>query len=78
MRERSGRQEVPERERPEWARHGVLAQRTPPIRGAAKRRSQAESGRGVRLRRGVYGALVGWLTAQMPRDQKWRLRVVLV
>jgi hypothetical protein len=37
MRERSGRQAVPERSGPEgW--NGVLAQRTPPIRAAAKRR----------------------------------------
>ena len=43
---------------------GVLAQRTPPMRAAAKRRSQAELGRGVGPRRGVYGALAGRLTAE--------------
>ena len=42
----------------------VLAQRTPPMRAAAKRRSQAELGCGVGLRREVYGALAGWLTAE--------------
>ena len=43
---------------------GVLAQRTPPMRAAAKRRSQAELGCGVGPRRGVYGALAGRLTAE--------------
>jgi hypothetical protein len=43
---------------------GVLAQRTPPLRAAAKRRSQAELGCGVGPRRGVYGALAGRLTAE--------------
>jgi hypothetical protein len=33
---------------------GLLAQRTPPMRAAAKRRSQAELGCGVGPRRGVY------------------------
>ena len=42
----------------------VLAQRTPPMRAAAKRRSQAELGCGVGPRRGVYGALAGRLTAE--------------
>ena len=44
---------------------GVLAERTPPMRAAAKRRSQAELGGGVGPRGGVYVALAGWLTAQM-------------
>ena len=43
---------------------GVLAQRTPPMRAAAKRRSQAELGCGVGPRREVYGALAGRLTAK--------------
>ena len=42
----------------------MLAKRTPPMRAAAKRRSQAELGCGVEPRRGVYGALAGRLTAQ--------------
>ena len=42
----------------------VLAERTPPMRAAAKRRSQAESGWRVGPRRGVYGALAGRLTEQ--------------
>jgi hypothetical protein len=42
----------------------VLAQRTPPIRAAAKRRSQAELGCGLGPRGGVYGALTGRLTAK--------------
>ena len=63
MRERSGRQDVPERSGPKGWR-GVLAQRTPPMRAAAKRRSQAELGWGVGPRRGVYGALAGRLTAE--------------
>jgi hypothetical protein len=42
----------------------VLAQRTPPLRAAAKRRSQAEFGCGVGPRRGVYGAFAGRLTAE--------------
>jgi len=41
----------------------VLAQRTPPMRAAAERRSQAELGCGVGPRRGVYGARAGRLTA---------------
>ena len=63
MRERSGRQDVPERSGPKGWR-GVLAQRTPPMRAAAKRRSQAELGCGVGPRREVYGALAGRLTAE--------------
>src|SRR5271155_1364647 len=63
MRERSGRQDVPQRSGPKGWR-GLLAQRTPPMRAAAKRRSQAELGCGVGPRRGVYGALVGRLTAE--------------
>ena len=41
----------------------VLAQRTPPMRAAAKRRSQERLGSGAEPRRGVYGALAGRLTA---------------
>ena len=44
----------------------VLAQRTPPLRAAAKRRSQAELACGVGPRCEVYGALAGRLIAQMP------------
>ena len=66
MRERSGRQDVPERSGPKGWR-GVLAQRTPPMRAAAKRRSQAGVGGTVGPRRGVYGALAGRLTAEPPR-----------
>jgi len=43
---------------------GLLAQRTPPMRAAAKRRSQAELGCGVGPRGRVHGALVGRLTAK--------------
>ena len=42
----------------------VLAERTPPMRAAAKRRSQAELGCGVGPRRGVYGALARRLIAE--------------
>jgi hypothetical protein len=45
----------------------VLAQRTPPMRAAAKRRSQAGLGSGAEPRRGVYGALAGRLTAELTR-----------
>ena len=43
---------------------GLLAQRTPPMRAAAKRRSQVESAWGVGPRREVYGARAGRLTAE--------------
>jgi len=43
---------------------GVLAKETPPMRAAAKRRSQAELGCGVGPRREAYGALAGRLTAE--------------
>ena len=64
---------------------GVLAQRTPPMRAAAKRRSQAELGGGVGPRRGVYGALAGRLTAERREaivdgllwELVWRLRRAL-
>ena len=42
----------------------VLAERTPPMRAAAKRRSRAELGCGVGPRRGVYGALARRLIAE--------------
>src|ERR1700692_1006779 len=48
--------------------HG--AQRTPPMRAAAKRRSHAELWCGVGPRRKVYGALVGRLTAER-RALRW-------
>ena len=45
----------------------VLAQRTPPLRAAAKRRSQAEVGCGAGPRGEVYGALAERLTAELTR-----------
>jgi len=42
----------------------VLAQRAPPLRAAAKRRSQAELRCGAGPRREVYGALAGRLIAE--------------
>jgi hypothetical protein len=62
--ERAARHDTRSGRRRRW--HDVLAKRTPPIKAAAKRRSQAALGCGVRPRRGVYGALVGRLTAEMP------------
>jgi hypothetical protein len=64
---------------------GVLAQRTPPMRAAAKRRSHAELGGGVGPRGGVYGALVVRLTAERREaivdgllwELVWRLRRAL-
>ena len=46
----------------------VLAKRAPPLRAAAKRRSQEGLGYGVGPRRGVYGALAGRLTAERRED----------
>jgi hypothetical protein len=63
MREQSGRQDVTERSGPQGWR-GLLAKGTPPLRAAAKRRSQAELGCGAGPRREVYGALAGRLTAK--------------
>ena len=72
MRERSGRQDVPERSGPKGWRV-VLAQRTPPMRAAAKRRSQAELGCGVGPRGEVYGALAGAAHSAVPRHRvEWR------
>jgi len=42
----------------------VQMERAPPKRAAAKRSRKAELGRGERLRRVVYGALSGRLTAE--------------
>jgi hypothetical protein len=56
-----------------WLRQSrYLAQRTPPMEAAAKRRAQAELGGGVGPRREVYGALAGRLTAKALRQmQHW-------
>src|ERR1700692_841230 len=63
MRERSGRQDVPERSGPNGlARRASAANAT--TESGAKRRSQAELGCGVGPRRGVYGAVAGRLTAK--------------
>jgi len=52
-----------------WRTPPYLAQRTPRMRAAAKRRSQAELGCGLGPRREVYGALAGRLAAER-RDSK--------
>jgi hypothetical protein len=63
MRERSGRQDVPERKRPEGlARLASAANATNESGGEAE--IAGRGGCGVGPRRGVYGALVGRLIAQ--------------
>jgi hypothetical protein len=66
MRERSGRQDVPERKRPAGlARLASAANRHHLERREAEPHGQ--TGKGDGPRRGVYGALVGRLTAELPR-----------
>src|ERR1700691_4096492 len=64
MRERSGRQDVPERSGPNGlARRASAANATNESGGEAEDRRRSR-GVAVRPRRGVYGALVGRLTAE--------------